>query len=716
MPSVFDKSLAEWPQFLRWLTLAVAALAFLNFQMAAVEAQPDPDRVELTFEGNSAKSETTLRQAAAVELADFEHNGQRRADMDDAAFQMASAYRKDGYAFAKVGYVISQTGGLCTVAFKIEEGPRVLVDKITITGNQAVDRAAIESLLRGDHLAIFGKNAHPFVKSDIESAIDSIRDLYLNLGFLDVVVPVPQYTFHHDRTRVDIASQIKEGILYRVRRVTFSGDVPADANSALDGLNREMVDQPYTRRLDLVVKARAGEVLGNLGYPEPAIDVHNRLPEGPGPVDLEVDIAKGPLVTIQDIRIQGVGQTREEFIRNRMKLKPGDRFNLALERESSSELFKSGVFSKCDIELEKTEDPSQRVLVVKVEEAQTQEVYLEPGWGSYEQLMMKVGYRHKNVFGSALSWNTEVSGSRKAQGVSSALTDPWFLDTDLRSDLTGFADRREEPAFTRRDYGGSFFLTKYLNPSLSLTGGYTLRNTDLSGLGTTEQEEDFPQNYDFSSVKLQITYDTRNDLFFPTTGQRIFSAVEQADSWLGGDVNFTRLTLGSRIFFRIAAATVLGLRYDTGLIIPGRENLTVPPSERFFNGGENTVRSFKEFKLGPRNSSGKPTGGLGYNVFSVELRQRLIGNFTGSIFGDLGNVSPKRTRAEEGESAYRNHEQVTSDTLSDFFRGLRPAVGFGLQYQLPIGPARVDVGFNPDRDKSRDEDLYVVHLSVGMAF
>jgi len=704
------------PGFLRRLTVAVAGLTFLNFQVAAVEARPGPNQVELVFEGNTAKSETTLRQAAAVQLADFEHNGQRRADVDDAAFQMESAYRKDGYAFAKVDYEISQTAGVAAVAFKIEEGPQVLVDKITITGNQAVDSAVIESLLRGDHLTIFGETGFPFVKSDIESAIESVRDLYLGLGFLDVGVQGPQYTFRHDRTRVDIAGRIDEGPRYRVRRVAFSGNIPADAEPALDGLTREVVEQPYTRRLDLVVQARAGEILGNLGYPEAAIDVHYRLPAGPGPVELDVEIEKGPLVTIQDVRIQGVEQTQEEFIRKRLKLKPGDRFNLALQRESSSELFKSGVFSKCDIGLEKTEDPGQRVLVVKVEEAQSQEVYLEPGWGSYEQLMMKVGYRHKNLFGSALSWNTGVSGSSKAQGVSSTLTDPWFFDTDLRGDLTTFADHREEPAFTRRDYGGSFFLTKELNPAFSLTGGYTLRNTRLSDLGVSVQEENFQQNYDFSSIKLQIAYDTRNDLFFPTTGQKAFTAVEQAESWLGGDVNFTRLTLGSRVFFRIADATVLCLRYDTGLIIPGRDDLTVPPAERFFNGGENTVRSFKEFKLGPRDSSGKPTGGNGYNVLGAELRHRLIGNFTGSIFVDMGNVSPNRTRSAEGESAYRSRGQVISDTLSDFLRGFRPAVGCGLQYQLPIGPVRVDVGFNPDRERSRDEDLYVVHVSIGMAF
>jgi outer membrane translocation and assembly module TamA len=54
--------------------------------------------------------------------------------------------------------------------------------------------------------------------------------------------------------------------------------------------------------------------------------------------------------------------------------------------------------------------------------------------------------------------------------------------------------------------------------------------------------------------------------------------------------------------------------------------------------------------------------------------------------------------------------------LSDFFQGFRPGVGVGLQYLLPVGPARVDFAWNPDRDEKCDEDLFVVHFSVGMAF
>ena len=79
-------------------------------------------------------------------------------------------------------------------------------------------------------------------------------------------------------------------------------------------------------------------------------------------------------------------------------------------------------------------------------------------------------------------------------------------------------------------------------------------------------------------------------------------------------------------------------------------------------------------------------------------------------------MSPNRTREDEGKPPYRNRSQIFSDTLGDFFRGFRPGVGCGLQYLLPVGPARLDIAFNPDRDPDRDEERYVVHFSVGMAF
>jgi outer membrane protein insertion porin family len=699
--------------------VGIAALAFVllvpAFPLYGDAGESESRPVDAAFVGNTRKSGESLRRVAADELLRYQTQGRRPADIDDAAFRMEQAYRREGYAFARVRYEIPTPGG-AAVVFRIDEGPRVYVDRVDIEGNHAVDRASILDLLRGEHSTLLYGDRFPFVRTEIESAVAALRDIYAERGYLDAVVDEPVYTFHADDSRADIALHIREGSPYRVRRLNVSGDAPPEARGRLELLEREMVDRPYTPRVNLAIRSRVAEIMGTFGYPDAVVTVQAATPEGPGPVDLAVAIARGPLVVVDSVRVEGAQRTRAGFIRDRLKLRPGDRYDLTLEKESYAELFKSGVFRRLEIGLEPTADPARRVLVVKVEEADRREIWVEPGYGSYEGPRGRAGYRQKNLLGTALSWSSEVTGSVKYQGVSSTLSDPFFLDYDLKADLTGFALHRVEPAFTRRDYGGSFFLTREMTRNLTLTGGYTLRSTDLSNLGAGVDQEEAQQNYDLSSIKIQTTYDTRNDLLYPATGQRTFAAVEQAESWLGGDVNFTRITLGARVFIPLPAATVLGLRYDTGLIIPGRENVTVPLPERFFNGGENTVRSFKEDRLGPRDASGKPAGGLGYNVISAELRHRLVENFTGSLFVDVGNVSPNRARLEQGEGEYRNRTQLVSDTLGDFFRNFRPGIGFGLQYQLPVGPARMDVGFNPDRHEKRDEDLYVVHFSLGMAF
>jgi outer membrane protein assembly factor BamA len=223
-------------------------------------------------------------------------------------------------------------------------------------------------------------------------------------------------------------------------------------------------------------------------------------------------------------------------------------------------------------------------------------------------------------------------------------------------------------------------------------------------------------DYDYASLKAQATYDSRSDLFFPLRGQRSFISAEYADSFLGSDITLTRLTGGVRFFYSLTNSTVLAMRYRTGLIIPGKDDFIPPIAERFFNGGENTVRSFRQSELGPKDANGEPTGGLANNVINIELRQQLIGNLTGSLFFDYGNVSPNRTREERGKPTYDSRSDIMSDTFNEYFKDFRPGVGFGLQYQLPVGPARIDFAWNPDQDTDRDEDFFVFHFSVGMAF
>jgi outer membrane protein assembly complex protein YaeT len=712
------------PSFLRhrrrtvFLALMAAAAWILGpVGPAAAEVELDTKSTksyEIIFQGNTAISGPALSRDAAKELDAFDKEGQRPADIDDAAYKMKLIYREAGYAFAEIDYQIEKKPGLTTVTFIISEGTRVIVRDIILSGNKAFADDTLKDYFEKDRSGLLHLGEIVFVRSTVESAVSEIRQRYITRGYLDAVVDAPVLQFSDDRSQVSISIKIAEGVQYTVHRIDFNGDVLAEVQGELDRIRRELIGQPYFNRRKLLLRTGIVEIYGNYGYPDAEVEVDRRSAGDPGQVVLDVSINSGRQVTIAAVEIRGNQRTRAGFIGNRIRLKPGDRYNLTKQRQSFRDLYRTGIFSKVDFKLEKTADPANRVLVVVVEESPAKEFFIEPGWGSYEQLRLRVGFQEKNLFGTGRIFKTQAGASLKARTLIASLSDPFFFNTDIKADLTAFYNHREEPSFTREDLGMAFALNKRLTDNLLSSAEYMIRTTDVTDVDRFEEQS--AGDYRYASIKGQVTHDTRNDIFFPTTGQRFFAAAEQADELLGSGINLTRLTGGARVFFHLARNTVLGVRYTAGLLLPGRDDVSLPVSERFFNGGENTVRSFKESDLGPKDPSGDPVGGYGRNIFNIELRQRLIGNLIGTVFFDYGNIAPNRSRQEPGEQSFDSRSDLISDTLDDFFNDFRTGVGFGLQYLLPVGPARADFAFNPDRNSQRDEDFFVFHFSVGTAF
>jgi len=695
------------------------ALAFLLATSSPVSAEGADAgrRYAFQFEGNRALSTAALRRSASAELDAFVQNGGREADLEDAVFQMEITYRGEGYAFAAVSYTRTDREDLVQAIFKIDEGPRVLIEHIEFTGRSAVPADDLAALFAPSRLIFDRSGSRPFLQSEIQTGVSLLRDFYLARGYLDVTVGDPTFSFSENRTRVSITIPLSEGRVYRLNDLRFSGELPAAAEESLHALRQEMVGKAYNRSQRLVVQSRLEEIYGNLGYADMQVSLEEKRLPAPDGILLEAAITSGESVTISDVQIRGNIKTNTDFIRRRIKFAPGDRYSLKGERDSFRSLYRTGLFSKVDLHLEDQGRPAERTLVISVVEGPSREVYIEPGWGSYELARLKLGWREKNPWGGGRNVGIESIVSVKSRQVVANVVDPWFLNTEITADVPLYYSYREEPSFTREDIGVSPSFSRRLSDHFSITAAYNLRNTDISDVDPAAALEDIDtESYNFGSIKLQGTYDDRDDPFYPARGKRFSFGIEHADNALGGDITFTRMTAGMRYFYSFNRDTVLGLRYATGFIYPGPGETTVPISERFFNGGENSVRSFKQSELGPKDLSGDPVGGLAFNTINVELRRRLFGDFSGSLFFDLGNVAPNRSYSEGGRRPPEDRSDAVSDTLDDFFNDFRPAIGIGLQYKLPIGPVRCDLAFNPDADDDRDEDEYVFHFSVGMAF
>jgi outer membrane protein assembly factor BamA len=243
--------------------------------------------------------------------------------------------------------------------------------------------------------------------------------------------------------------------------------------------------------------------------------------------------------------------------------------------------------------------------------------------------------------------------------------------------------------------GASLILSREIDRELRSSIEYRFRRSEVSNVDVSATLPADVADVDISSVILSASWDERDSIFQPRSGNLLRASVEFADASLGSELDFFRWRISEAAFFPLGGSSVLGVSWRAGVITPIARTDVIPIQERFFNGGENSVRSFEENELGPKDAAGEPLGGEAFHIASLELRRNLIGELDGALFYDVGTLVTE-----------------SNDFLE--FGDARHALGAGLRYQLPIGPIRVDWGWNPE--PKSDEDTWVLHFSVGMAF
>jgi outer membrane protein insertion porin family len=297
--------------------------------------------------------------------------------------------------------------------------------------------------------------------------------------------------------------------------------------------------------------------------------------------------------------------------------------------------------------------------------------------------------------------------------------------------VTGILDQaiRSSFNFVRREARAELGLR--VSPQYSVAGRYSYERTRLFDERFTDAEKPlidrlFPQ-VRLSKVSGSFIRDTRNDILDPAGGTFAVVDSEVAPRVLGSEVGFAKTFLQGFGYYRLpvprrmvlALGARLGLAHGFRRLVPrvdsegqpvtdpgGQPIVDVvqdlPASERFFAGGDTTVRGYSLDRLGTDatiSPTGFPTGGNGLVVLNSEIRTALVGSLGAVGFLDVGNV-------------FRRVGDISLDEL-------RAAAGVGLRYQSPVGPIRIDLGFKLDRRElapGRLERRSVLHISLGQAF
>jgi outer membrane protein insertion porin family len=601
--------------------------------------------------------------------------------------RLRNAYLARGHALVKVEptEAVAAPGasgdsdGHVNVTVRVTEGPRTVVRAVAIEGSMAVPEATLRALLQ---LA----PGRAFSEGELAADRDRIDLEYRNRGYDQVSVRSEVMRAEND-TQADVRFVVEEGPQILVDRVIIVGNTRTKPET----IERELLVRPgqplgYSDLIESRVR------LGALGLfrrvtieelphaSEPRRDIFVRVEEAKPTV-----IGIGPGVEgAFTVRRDEAGEAVEQF-----EFAPRGFFQIGRNnlwgKNRSANLFTRVSLRSRDVVLNSSG------------------VELTEG---------RYGFNEYRVVGTFKE--------PRAFGTRSDILVTGILEQAMRSSFN----------FLRREARAESGVR--LSRLYSLTGRYSLQRTEIFDEQITDPAQRPLIDRLFPEVRLStfagsFLRDSRDDVLDSAKGTLVVVDSDLAARAIGSEVGYVKTYVQGRTFYQLPTArrTVVALagrlgaahgfprsvpRVDAdGAPVLGDDGAPLvdivqdlPASERFFAGGDTTVRGFALDRLGDASTisdTGFPKGGNGVVVLNAELRVAVTRRVQGVGFLDAGNV-------------------VARASDIDLFK-LRTAAGFGIRVGTPVGPIRLDLGFKLDRRElspGRLERRSIWHISLGQAF
>lgn len=681
-----------------WLTLlllACSACASFTGEFQGEDNEGNPGRViRVEYEGNDSASAFILNRQIQYLIEDrFSGSPEKETLLQDAAADLEDYYFSMGFPDAKADFEVERPEDVkrpILVRFRIQEGPRVQVTEVQVEGNKAFKQEELLELWRRSHSGFLGTGDPWFVEAEVRAFFRDIRAFYQSKGYLDARL-LKAVTLREKGSKVaQLHVQVQEGELYTIAEIQVPPAIEKILDGALPGLPAK---EPCTSTFLMEWTLELRNALRNLGYHAPAIARPILTKKQAGRAWFKLLVKAGHKVWIGEILLEGNVDTQNRMILNKYRAKVGELYKGSVEDEATRRLYRTGVFEKVEFIHEELDDETIRI-TIKVKEFRNRTLNFMLGWGSWEKLRGGVQFRERNLFGTGLGFDAQGLISTKGYQVSGTLLDKDFASTGVDLAVGGRYFLNDRPSYTERAFEADISGTKYLFTHYKSRLGYLFKHQNklVTKQGATLPGEVLTPNK--GTVFLEVLRDERDSLLFPTEGWRAFARGDFSSKALGGSQDFNRLIVNGSYYIPFSKQARIIFAGEIGTIWPGNGAPTVAISERLFNGGPNTVRSFNQDDLGPKGPNDNPTGGLFRTVWKAEFQVALLNPFQLAIFADAGNVGTN---------------------VNDFgLQEMRYGIGPGLILNFPGVPIRLDAGFNPDRRPGEDE--WVLHLTIGQTF
>jgi len=633
------------------------------------------------------------------------------------------------------------------LTFRVNRGKPGQFEGYGFEGNRGIPTTELMAAISPPAQGIFSPPPL-YSRTLVENKVNTLTALYQSRGFLDVrISPRVDDHFRDQPAHRFVTFQVEEGFQTTVRQLALKG-VSSDTQKALLPSLLTKPSQPYSPERAVADRDTLSNYLADHGYSQARVSWHASPVNEHHEVDLEFLIEPGKQERIQRIVVLGNEHTRLGVIRRELLIRQGQPLSQDMVADSQRRLYGLGMFNQVQIATQdQTSSETEKTVLVAVEESrrwtlgyggglEVQRLGSSNPQGTFKASpRISLSLNRLDVGGHAQTLNLWGRLSNLETGAGMSYVIPYLANRrDLSLRISGLTDRsRDVLTFTDDRKTASVAIEKRFSASTVASGRYSFSRVealDISNRISPLEKPLLGPPVHVGGFGASYVNDRRDDPADATRGSYSLADAGIAYKGFGSQANFVRFTGENATYYRLgehlifARNTRFGFESPYGSLEklqnpdePGHYIYTdvLPLPERFFMGGGESHRGFSVNQAGPRDpQTGYPIGGNALFFNSLELRVPLAQRRLGFVvFNDSGNVFT--TIRHMRLLKFSQSSPTDTDYDSD-------AVGLGIRYKTPVGPIRIDVGYNlnppryPVGVEVRQLSRFNYFLSIGQSF
>lgn len=669
-----------------------------------VQEKPIFDR--LTYEGRKHLGKGAITQAMTLKIKDPFNEAKLQSDLD----RIKAKYAEKGYVNTAVSYELTHNEKLGVVYVKliINEGDRVRVGAVNLNGLSEIQA---KKILR----KASNRTGKVFKPQNLQRDWVKMILYARNEGYYDFNLSTPQIDINPSQTEVTLTYNVTESEKVDFGTVSFEGNnvfSPEELEKQVFFRDGKRYNQ---KDFDDTISA-IQEQYANKGYLQARVNPVKTVENGK--LNLTFDISEGHIFYIDHVDITGYENTKKFVFTRELSIKAGDLYDAEKIRRSQTKILNLGFINDVQVDLQPTADPQKVDLGFNVVEGRPGMFTAGLAMSSMDGLYGELSINHMNLFGRAQRLSLRTLFGKEILDYTVSWSTPWIYDKPTSLGVDAFNTRRyrsfsdENQAYTEKRIGGRIKVGPRFNDDIyQLSFGYSFEHIDIYDIHARFQP---PNAYpgdpgylekgttDMSTISTDFAIDTRDNIWDPTRGWRNSIGLALAGGPIGGDLDLWYLN--ARSIFNHTVWNVGGnypivfvLSNKFGSVRTYGRTKEVPPFEKFFLGGADTVRGYERAgEIGPE------FGGDMYYVMNAELRfplaregRRNMAQF--AFFFDVGNSW--------------NEFSELDFSLGPKANQFKAGVGVGLRFTTPSLPIRIDWGYGLNHESNEDRSHFYFNIS-----